>query len=219
MVLGTLASWIITAISAAGYGGVLALMAIESACIPLPSEVIMPFAGYLASTGRFTLWAAALAGAVGCNVGSTIAYYVGAWGGRQAVERWGRFVLLEPADLDRAERFFHRFGGPAVFIARILPVVRTFIALPAGIARMRQLPFQIYTFVGSLGVVLRARLYRRPAGQALEQRPTPRRVSAPVRYRDRRPDRARHRLVRLVARARHPPVLNSCPSSRWAGCS
>ena len=149
MVLASLATWLIAAISAAGYGGVLGLMAIESACIPLPSEIIMPFAGYLASTGRFTLWGAALAGAVGCNVGSTLAYAVGAWGGRPAVRRWGRFALLEPADLDRAERFFWRFGGPAVFIARVLPVVRTFIALPAGIARMPQFPFQIYTFVGS----------------------------------------------------------------------
>jgi len=146
----TVVGWIIGAISAAGYVGVAALMAIESACIPLPSEIIMPFAGYLASTGRFGLFPAALAGAVGCNIGSTVAYYVGATGGRRFVERWGSFVLLDPKDLDRAERFFARFGTPAVLIARLLPVVRTFIALPAGMARMRQLPFQVYTFLGSL---------------------------------------------------------------------
>ena len=146
----TLAAWITAAISAAGYAGIAALMALESACIPLPSEVIMPFAGYLASTGRFSLWGVAVAGAIGCNVGSTIAYRVGASGGRRFVQRWGHFVLLDLDDLARAEWFFARFGSPAVLIARLLPVVRTFIALPAGMARMRQAPFQIYTFVGSL---------------------------------------------------------------------
>ena len=147
--IGTLAAWITAAISAGGYAGVAALMALESACIPLPSEVIMPFAGYLASTGRFSLWGVALAGAIGCNVGSTLAYAAGAWGGRPFVERWGRFVLLDHDDLARAERFFARFGTAAVLIGRVLPVVRTFIALPAGIGHMRQLPFQLYTFAGS----------------------------------------------------------------------
>ena len=149
VVLGTLAGWIIAAISAGGYAGIAGLMAIESACIPLPSEIIMPFAGYLASTGRFTLVLTAVAGAVGCNIGSTIAYFVGLRGGRRFVERWGSRLLLEVKDLDRAERFFHRFGSPAVLLARVLPVVRTFIALPAGMARMPQGRFQIYTFVGS----------------------------------------------------------------------
>jgi membrane protein DedA with SNARE-associated domain len=148
-VVASLAGWIVAAVSAAGYGGLVFLMAIESACIPLPSEIIMPFAGYLVSTGRFSLWLAALAGAIGCNVGSTIAYAVGALGGRPAVERWGRYVLLDRHDLNSAERFFTRFGAPAVLIARLLPVVRTFIALPAGMARMSQLPFQLYTFAGS----------------------------------------------------------------------
>ena len=148
-VLGAIAGWIIVVISAGGYAGVAALMAVESACIPLPSEVIMPFAGYLASTGRFNLALAATAGAIGCNLGSTAAYAVGARGGRPAVERWGRYVLLAPGDIDRAERFFARFGGPAVFVARLLPVVRTFIALPAGIVQMPQLKFQLYTFAGS----------------------------------------------------------------------
>jgi len=147
--LAPVAAWIVAVISALGYAGVAGLMAVESACIPLPSEVIMPFAGYLASTGRFSLVLAATAGALGCNIGSTLAYAVGARGGRSLVERWGRYVLLSPADLDRAERFFRRFGAPAVLVGRLLPVVRTFIALPAGAARMPQLPFQLYTFVGS----------------------------------------------------------------------
>ena len=144
-----IAAWIVSAISSTGYLGLMALMAIESACIPLPSEIIMPFAGYLVSAGRFSLFPAAFAGALGCNLGSTIAYFAGAWGGRPFVERWGRLVLMTPHDLDKAEHFFRRFGAPAVLIARVLPVVRTFIALPAGMARMRQLPFQLYTFGGS----------------------------------------------------------------------
>ncbi len=144
-----LASWIVAAISASGYAGIAFLMAIESACIPLPSEIIMPFAGYLVSIGRFNLWLAALGGAVGCNIGSTLAYYVGAIGGRRVVERWGASFLIDMKDLDRAERFFRRFGTAAVLIGRLLPVVRTFIALPAGMARMPQWPFQLYTFVGS----------------------------------------------------------------------
>jgi len=148
-VLAPIAAWIVAVISAAGYAGVAGLMAIESACVPLPSEIIMPFAGYLASTGRFSLWAVATAGAVGCNLGSTLAYAVGARGGRKLVERWGRFILLNPGDLDRADHFFQRYGGLAVLIARLLPVVRTFIALPAGIARMPMVPFQLYTFIGS----------------------------------------------------------------------
>jgi membrane protein DedA with SNARE-associated domain len=148
-VVAILASWIVAAISASGYAGIAFLMAIESACIPLPSEIIMPFAGYLVSIGRFNLWLAALGGAVGCNIGSTLAYYVGAIGGRRVVERWGASFLIDMKDLDRAERFFRRFGTAAVLIGRLLPVVRTFIALPAGMARMPQWPFQLYTFVGS----------------------------------------------------------------------
>ena len=136
-------------ISAAGYVGIAGLMALESACIPLPSTVIMPFAGYLASDGRFSLLLAATAGALGCNIGFTFAYVIGARGGRGLVKRWGHYILLNPGDLNRADRFFERFGGPAVLVARLLPVVRTFIALPAGIAGMPMLPFQLYTFVGS----------------------------------------------------------------------
>ena len=148
-IIAPIAAWIVGMISAAGYAGIAGLMAIESACILLPSEVIMPFAGYLASTGRFSLVLAATAGAVGCNIGSTLAYVAGARGGRGLVERWGHYILLKPGDLDRADRFFQRFGGPAVLAARMLPVMRTFIALPAGIARMPMVPFQLYTFIGS----------------------------------------------------------------------
>jgi membrane protein DedA with SNARE-associated domain len=129
---------------------VLVLMAIESACIPLPSEIILPFAGYLVSTGRFDLYLVALAGALGCNVGSTVAYAVGFHGGRPLVERWGCYVLMGRHELLLVDRFFARWGGMTVLVGRMLPIVRTFIALPAGIGRMPMARFQVYTFVGSL---------------------------------------------------------------------
>jgi membrane protein DedA with SNARE-associated domain len=148
-IIATLAAFIIAVISAGGYAGIALLMGIESACIPLPSEIIMPFAGYLVHTGQLKLFWVATAGAIGCNLGSIPAYWLGAWGGRPAVERFGRFVLLSRHDLDRTEHFFNKYGGLTVLIARLLPVVRTFIALPAGIARMPQLRFHVYTFIGS----------------------------------------------------------------------
>ena len=148
-ILAALGHFIIAVISASGYGGVLLLMAIESACVPLPSEIIMPFAGYLVHAGRLSLFGIATAGALGCNVGSAIAYWIGARGGRPFIARYGRFILLNEHDLDRAEHFFARFGGITVFIGRLLPVIRTFIALPAGIAKMPQLRFHVYTFIGS----------------------------------------------------------------------
>jgi membrane protein DedA with SNARE-associated domain len=148
-IISAVASWIVAVISAAGYFGVVFLMAIESACIPLPSEVIMPFSGYLVSVGQFSLIGAATAGALGCNVGSTVAYYVAAFGGRAVIERWGRYVLIGRRDLERTDRFFERYGAATVFFGRLLPVVRTFIAFPAGLARMPMLKFQIYTFIGS----------------------------------------------------------------------
>ena len=144
-----LASEITRIIAATGYAGVLLLMAIESACIPLPSEVVMPFAGSLVAGGRFSLVGLATAGALGCYLGSTVAYLVGVRAGRPAVERFGRCVLLTADDLEWSARFFARYGGGAVFVARLLPVVRTFIALPAGMARMPAIRFQLYTFAGS----------------------------------------------------------------------
>src|SRR5579884_321434 len=148
-ILEIVGAWIVSVISAAGYPGVTLLMAIESACIPLPSEVIMPFSGYLVYTGRFHLLWVATIGALGCNLGSLIAYLIGYYGGRPLVERYGSVLLLSRQELDWAERFFQRHGSLAVLISRMLPVVRTFIALPAGVARMPQLRFHIYTFIGS----------------------------------------------------------------------
>jgi len=145
-----LARFIISVISHSGYPGVVLLMAIESACIPLPSEVIMPFAGYLVSAGRFKLLWIGVAGALGCNVGSIVAYAVGAWGGRPLAEKYGHYVFVTHHDLNLADRWFTRYGDGAVFLARLLPVIRTFIALPAGIARMNFLRFNVFTFLGSL---------------------------------------------------------------------
>jgi membrane protein DedA with SNARE-associated domain len=148
-ILAALAHFIIAVISASGYWGVLLLMGIESACIPLPSEVIMPFAGYLVHAGKLSLLGVATAGALGCNLGSVVAYWIGAYGGRPLVERFGRYVLLGQHDLDRVTHYFEKFGGITVFFGRLLPVVRTFIALPAGIAKMPQGRFHLYTFLGS----------------------------------------------------------------------
>jgi membrane protein DedA with SNARE-associated domain len=148
-ILAPVAAWIIATISAGGYLGIVLLMGIESACIPLPSEIIMPFSGYLVSTGRFDLWLVATAGAIGCNLGSIVGYEVGKRGGRAFVARWGRYVLLNMEHLSQAERFFARWGSITVLVCRLLPFVRSFIAFPAGVARMPLVRFHIYTFVGS----------------------------------------------------------------------
>ena len=156
-ILTALGNFIVAVISSGGYLGIVLLMAIESACIPLPSEVIMPFSGALTASaiaaqyGRepFSLLWVATAGALGCNLGSAVAYLVGYHGGRRLVLRFGRVVWLTQRELEISDRFFARFGGLTVFVARLLPVIRTFIALPAGVARMPQLRFHVYTFLGS----------------------------------------------------------------------
>jgi membrane protein DedA with SNARE-associated domain len=139
----------------------------------------MPFAGYLVSIGQFSLVGAATMGALGCNVGSTVAYYVAAKGGRRAFERWGGYVLISTTELDRAEHFFARYGAITVFVGRLLPVARTFIAFPAGLARMPMLKFQVYTFLGSwpwcfglayIGMVLGARWNSDPTFRSLFHR-------------------------------------------------
>jgi len=145
-----LAAAIIDLITRGGYLGIVLLMGIESACIPLPSEVIMPFSGYLVFQGTLVLWLVVLAGAIGCVLGSLLAYAVGAWGGRRLVERYGKYVLVSRRDLDLADRWFREHGGIIVFVGRLLPVVRTFIAFPAGVARMPIWRFCVYTFLGSL---------------------------------------------------------------------
>lgn len=136
-----------------GYAGIVLAMAMESCLLPLPSEVIMPLAGAftLAQFGaRFNLVGVAFAGAIGCVLGSLVAYAIGAWGGRPFIYRYGKYLLISRHDFDLADRWFLRHGGAIAFFSRLLPVVRTYISLPAGIARMRIVTFVIYTFVGSL---------------------------------------------------------------------
>ena len=149
-IITILSGFIVATISALGYGGIVLLMAIESARIPLPSEIIMPFSGYLVSTGELNLWGVAIAGAVGCVLGSLVAYWVGMYGGRPFIEKYGRFILLSRHDLDIADRWFGKYGEVIVFVSRLLPAIRTFIAFPAGVARMNLPRFVIYTFAGSL---------------------------------------------------------------------
>jgi len=133
--------------------GVMLLMAVESACIPFPSELIMPLAGWMLikaqSLSVMYVFMAGVIGAIGNTIGSVIAYYVGMWAGRPFLNRYGRYVLISRHDLDIADRWFSRRGGWTVFVSRLLPVVRTYISLPAGIARMNMVKFLIYTFIGS----------------------------------------------------------------------
>lgn len=149
-IISILTNFIIQTISYMGYSGVALLMAIESACIPLPSEIIAPFAGYAVFSGRFTLWGVSLAGGIGSMLGSWLTYEIGKYGGRPFVEKYGKWVLISKHDLDIADKFFEKYGHLSTFIGRLLPVVRTFISLPAGIARVKLVPFLIYSFIGSV---------------------------------------------------------------------
>jgi membrane protein DedA with SNARE-associated domain len=160
-VLGGFCVYVMATLS---YAGIAVLMAIESACIPLPSELIMPYAGALTEPGVstqlsiqygvdlpvFNLIIAAIAGALGCNLGSEVAYWVGAKGGRPAIEKYGRYLLISKKELELADRWFEKGGQWIVFFARLLPVIRTFIAFPAGVARMNRVRFHVFTFAGSL---------------------------------------------------------------------
>jgi membrane protein DedA with SNARE-associated domain len=125
------------------------LMAVQSACIPIPSEVIMPFAGAALAHTQMQLILLAMVASVASNLGSIPAYWMGAWGGRPMVERYGRWMLLSRRDLDRVDHFFAKYGSITVLVGRMLPIVRTFIAFPAGVAKMNQVRFHVYTFIGS----------------------------------------------------------------------
>ncbi|WP_260738673.1 DedA family protein [Tunturiibacter lichenicola] len=140
---------LIGAIASGGYASVALLMAIQSACIPIPSEVIMPLAGYALAHTQVQLIILATVASLASNLGSIPAYWVGAKGGRPMVERYGSIMLLSRRDLDLVDHFFDKYGSITVLIGRMLPIVRTFIAFPAGVAKMNQLRFHIYTFLGS----------------------------------------------------------------------
>jgi membrane protein DedA with SNARE-associated domain len=144
---------------AVGYLGVALWVAIESVIIPIPSELILPFAGFLVGEGiaiepitgePWQFWLVVLAGTLGATVGALVAYAIGAFGGRPLIERWGRYLGITPADLDRADDFFARHGQAASFFGRMLPVIRSLVSFAAGVARMPLLPFVIFTFLGSL---------------------------------------------------------------------
>ena len=135
-----------------GYAGIILAMALESCCIPLPSELVMPLAGYMVFKypDQFSLIGVGVAGAVGCAVGSAVAYGIGAAGGRPLLLRFGKYILISKSDSDRADRWFRRYGAPVAFFSRLLPVVRTYISLPAGISRMNFPQFLLFPVLGSL---------------------------------------------------------------------
>lgn len=149
-ILALLFQFVTHVIDVGGYAGIIALITLNSSGVPIPSEVIMPFSGYLVYLGRFNLFLVAVAGMVGCNIGSAIAYWIGAKGGRPLVERYGKWVLMSRHDLDRMSWFFEKYGSIAILVGRMLPVVQTFVAFPAGIAKMSRVRFHIYTSVGSV---------------------------------------------------------------------
>jgi len=149
-ILAIVSFWILSVISAFGYFGVVFLMAVESANIPLPSEIIMPFSGYLVAQGRFSLVGVALAGGTGCLLGSIFSYALGYFGGRPLVERYGKYFLVAPHDLELGERWLKKYGEWVAFFSRLVPVVRTFISFPLGIARVNFWRFCLYSFVGSV---------------------------------------------------------------------
>ena len=133
-----------------GYTAVAVLMAAENACIPIPSELILGFAGFMVYDGRMTFVGATIAGMIGGMAGSIFAYYVGYYGGRPFVDKYGKYFFIHKSHVDLAQRWFDKYGIKAVFFSRMLPVVRTFISLPAGFARVPMRPFLFYTFLGSL---------------------------------------------------------------------
>lgn len=144
---------------AVGYIGVALWVAIESVIIPIPSELVLPFAGFLVGTGAelepltgqpWSYWLVVLAGTLGATVGALVAYAIGAWGGRPLIQRWGRYLGITDADLDRAEAFFARYGEAASFFGRMVPVIRSLVSFAAGVARMPLGRFIVFTFLGSL---------------------------------------------------------------------
>jgi len=149
-ILVALVSWIESVITQMGAWGVALLMAIESCNIPLPSEAILPFAGYLVTKGVFSIHTAAFFGAIGCVLGSIPSYYLGYFGGRKFIEKYGKYFLISHHDLEVADKWVDKYGDWSFFICRMLPVVRTFISLPAGILKARKRTFFLFTFVGSL---------------------------------------------------------------------
>jgi len=149
-ILNNLIDFIISTISSSGYIGIFLLMIAESALIPIPSEVIMPFSGYLVSSGKFNVAFVIIAGSIGNLIGSLVAYYIGFRLGREFILKYGKYVLLRKSHLELTESYFKKYGDRSTFISRMLPAVRTYISLPAGVAKMNLKKFIIYTLIGSI---------------------------------------------------------------------
>ncbi len=149
-ILSLMAELITSFISSVGYIGIFILMALESTATPIPSELVMPFAGYLASTGRFSIYLVIFAGALGCLFGSLFSYYVGKYLGLPIIRKYGKYILIREKDLQWTHDWFMRKGERTIFISRFIPIVRHLISIPAGISGMNAWKFSIYTFAGSL---------------------------------------------------------------------
>lgn len=151
-ILSAVTHWITNSLNQLGYWGIVLMMGIESACIPLPSEIIMPFGGYLVyeNPAKYSVWMMGISGALGCVWGSAVAYWAGMFGGRPFIERYGKYILVRTKDLDKADRWFAKHGEAAIFFSRLMPVIRTFISFPAGVSKMHFWRFLVYTFLGSL---------------------------------------------------------------------
>jgi len=148
-IFGKMASFAVLVISSLGYPGVAVLMALESMVTPLPSELVMPFAGFLVSQGKLNFWLVVAAGGIGSLVGSLISYFAGSWGGKAFVLKYGKYLLLNEHDLDMTHRFFARHGEKAIFISRFIPIIRHLISVPAGIGKMNIKKFSVYTLAGA----------------------------------------------------------------------
>lgn len=149
-IIDVLANFVVNTIHVLGYPGVFFLMLVESCGIPMPSEVIMPFSGFLVADGVMNFWAVVLLGTVGNLIGSLLAYWIGWKGGRPLIEKYGKYILISKHDLDLADHWFTKYGNLTTFVGRILPVVRTYISFPAGISKMNIVKFSVYTFLGAL---------------------------------------------------------------------
>jgi membrane protein DedA with SNARE-associated domain len=149
-ILNNLIEFIISTISSSGYIGIFLLMIAESALIPIPSEVIMPFSGYLVSSGKFNVIYVIIAGSIGNLIGSLVAYYIGFKLGREFILKYGKYVLLRKSHLELTESYFKKYGDRSTFISRMLPAIRTYISLPAGVAKMNLKKFVTYTLIGSI---------------------------------------------------------------------
>jgi membrane protein DedA with SNARE-associated domain len=149
-IIDLLVQFVTSTVSSVGYLGIFLLMTLESACIPIPSEIIMPFSGFLVSAGKLSLLWVTLAAALGNLLGAVITYAIGYYGGRPFVFKYGKYFFIKEKEVHHAEKFFERWGDFAVFLARNLPIVRTFISLPAGVAEMNFPKFALYSFIGSI---------------------------------------------------------------------